>query len=177
VHYILSVCIVHFQCNVFCLFPQVKSVVTKNEITNLKHYSKYFDCYSVSLAKKLKFKCHKSFHPVSFLFRKINDSPVKIINLGCGGGEYSQQRQQGRQEGGEGGAEEGPQPNSDTPGRACALSAGGQVRYTPHNTALLKVFDEDTVQYRYMLSRALIWVICNLCSTVPYLPVFRIRIH
>jgi hypothetical protein len=68
---------------------------------------------------------------VSFLFRKINDSPVKIINLGCGGGEYSQQRQQGRQEGGEGGAEEGPQPNSDTPGRACALSAGGQVRYTP----------------------------------------------
>jgi hypothetical protein len=51
------------------------------------------------------------------------------------------------------------------------------VRYTPHNTALLKVFDEDTVQYRYMLSRALIWVICNLRSTVPYLPVFRIRIH
>jgi hypothetical protein len=63
----------------------------------------------------------RPFHLVSFLFREIKDIPVKIINLGCGVGEYSQQRQQGRQEGRERGAKEGPQPHSDAPGRACAL--------------------------------------------------------
>ncbi len=107
---------------------------------------------------------------MSLLFREIKDIPVKIINLGCGGGEYSQQRRQGRQEGGERGAEEGPQPNSDTFGRACALSSGGQVRCPIHTenvssegalfcvTSVLQILEHFAVD---MWCRDLIWVICG----------------